>query len=202
MTPPTVTSFGIPTTSGSLTVPINSFTATDDVAVTGYRSRNPLQPPAPLRPVGVGLPHRPTPFPLKEQRRFMPGRKMRLAMSRLASMQRSLSRFRLSPTRPSNCSDFSVPGTADSLTIPINKFTATDNTEVTGYKLTESATPPNASASGWSTSAPSTYAFVSEGPKTLYAWAKDAAGNVSSSLSATVTLPFHPPHPLTIWKSG
>ena len=32
------------------------------------------------------------------------------------------------------------------------------------------------------------YAFASEGTKTLYGWAKDAAGNVSASLSDTVTI--------------
>ncbi|MDP2971222.1 MAG: OmpA family protein, partial [Deltaproteobacteria bacterium] len=47
----------------------------------------------------------------------------------------------------------------------------------------------------WSTFAPSDYTFATEGTKTLYAWAKDAAGNVSTSLSANVTLTLPSPPP-------
>jgi hypothetical protein len=81
--------------------------------------------------------------------------------------------------------------------VPIQALAATDDVGVTGYMVTESATPPSASASGWSSSAPSSYTFTSAGAKTLYAWAKDAAGNVSHSASAqvTITLSNPPPQP-------
>ena len=49
---------------------------------------------------------------------------------------------------------FTIPATSSSLTIPITSFTATDNVGVTGYIVTESATAPAASASGWSATAP------------------------------------------------
>jgi peptidoglycan hydrolase-like protein with peptidoglycan-binding domain len=84
----------------------------------------------------------------------------------------------------------SIPSTSDSLTISISSFTATDNTAVTGYKITESSTAPTWNVSGWSLSAPTTYTFSSAGSKTLYAWAKDAAGNISASLQDTVTITF------------
>lgn len=86
---------------------------------------------------------------------------------------------------------FAIPTTASSLTVNITTFTATDDTAVTGYKITESASSPSFSDAGWTASAPSNYTFGSEGSKTLYAWAKDAAGNVSTSLSdsVVVTLP-------------
>jgi C1A family cysteine protease len=95
---------------------------------------------------------------------------------------------------PPTVTGFSIPSTATSLTVNITTFTATDNAGVTGYRLTESATAPSASASGWSATAPETYTFSSAGTKTLYAWAKDAAGNVSTSLSRVVgiTLPVLP----------
>jgi len=80
-------------------------------------------------------------------------------------------------------SAFTIPSTSSSLTIPIATFTATDNVGVTGYMVNESSTSPSASASGWSSSAPSTYTTSSQGTKTLYAWAKDAAGNVSAAAS-------------------
>ncbi len=88
---------------------------------------------------------------------------------------------------------FAIPATATSLTVPITTFTATDATGVTGYLVTETASTPAAGASGWIVSAPTTYTFSSAGTKTLYAWAKDAAGNVSSSLNDTVIITISSP---------
>ena len=85
---------------------------------------------------------------------------------------------------------FTIPATSGSLTVTVS-VSASDNTAVTGYLLTESATAPAANAAGWSATAPAGYTFATAGSKVLYAWAKDAAGNVSISKSAgvTVTLP-------------
>ncbi len=83
---------------------------------------------------------------------------------------------------------FSIPATSSSLTVPISSMMATDDTAVTGYLVNESATAPLATVAGWSASAPASYTFSTAGTKTLYAWAKDAAGNVSSSMSASVTI--------------
>ncbi len=83
---------------------------------------------------------------------------------------------------------FTIPTTATSLTVSISSFTATDNGTVAGYKLTESSSAPLATDSGWTSSAPTTYTFASGGAKTLYAWAKDTVGNVSTSLNAPVTI--------------
>ncbi|MGD9930776.1 MAG: cadherin domain-containing protein [Mangrovibacterium sp.] len=91
-------------------------------------------------------------------------------------------------TSSPSVSSFSIPVTSTSLTIAVSTFTASDNQAVAGYKLTESATAPLVGDNGWTTSAPTTYTFSQEGTKTLYAWAKDAAGNVSTSRSATVTI--------------
>ncbi len=86
---------------------------------------------------------------------------------------------------------FTVPSTSTSLVVAVSSLTASDNEAVTGYLLTESATTPLAGNAGWTVTAPVSYSFASEGTKTLYAWAKDAAGNVSASLSdqVTITLP-------------
>ena len=92
---------------------------------------------------------------------------------------------------------FTIPSTSSSRTVPISAFTATDNTAVTGYLVNESATTPSAGDSGWSATAPTTYTFLSDGLKTLYAWAKDAAGNISTSLSASVTVDTSTPAPIT-----
>ena len=89
---------------------------------------------------------------------------------------------------------FNIPSTAQSLTVAITEFTASDDVGVTGYCVNESASAPSAetcSGSGWAGSAQSSFTFASEGAKTLYAWAKDAAGNISEGASGgvTITLP-------------
>ena len=83
---------------------------------------------------------------------------------------------------------FTIPSTATTLTVLITSFTATDNVGVTGYLVTESSATPSPGAAGWTASAPTSYTFTTAGTKTLYAWARDAADNVSTSLSASVTI--------------
>jgi len=83
---------------------------------------------------------------------------------------------------------FAIPPTSASLIVPVTTFTATDNVLVTGYLLTETATTPLPGAAGWTATPPVNYAFTTAGSKTLYAWAKDAAGNVSTSLNASVVI--------------
>jgi hypothetical protein len=83
---------------------------------------------------------------------------------------------------------FALPATASSLNVPISGFTASDNIGITGYLVTESATALSAGDSGWSGTAPGSFIFSTSGVKTAYGWVKDAAGNVSASRSATVTI--------------
>jgi len=85
-------------------------------------------------------------------------------------------------------SAFSMPSASTSLTVPVSSFTASDNVGVTGYLISESASAPSAGASGWSSSAPTSFTFSGGGAKTAYAWVRDAAGNVSSSKTARVTI--------------
>lgn len=110
----------------------------------------------------------------------------------------------VSDTTAPTVTGFTIPATSDSLTVSITTFTATDNVGVTGFMVTDSAKPPSVSATTWSTSPPSSYTFTTSGKKTLYAWAKDAAGNVSSNLSATVNITSSNPQPptedLTLWS--
>ena len=96
---------------------------------------------------------------------------------------------------------FTLPASSATLTVPITALSASDNLDVTGYLVTESSTPPLASNSGWSVNAPTSYTFGSPGSKTLHAWAKDAAGNVSASKSATVTITLSTPGDTTLWPA-
>lgn len=83
---------------------------------------------------------------------------------------------------------FVIPATATTLSVNITTFTATDVNGVAGYKITETATAPLASDAGWTSVKPTTYTFSTAGAKTLYAWAKDASGNVSASLYDSVII--------------
>ena len=94
---------------------------------------------------------------------------------------------------------FTIPSTATSLTVPISTFTVTDNTGVTGYMITTTNTTPSASATGWTTTAPTSYTVSAAGTYTLYAWAKDAAGNVSTAKSASVTVTVSQPSGTTFY---
>ncbi len=85
---------------------------------------------------------------------------------------------------------FVIPSTSSSVFVPITTFTATDNIGVTGYLITESASTPLVNDQNWSVNVPTSFNVVTQGTKTLYAWVKDAVGNISSSLSASVTVTF------------
>ena len=69
---------------------------------------------------------------------------------------------------------------ATSLNVPITSFTASDDGIITGYLITESATPPLIGNPNWLTTAPVSYTVANAGSHTLYPWAKDGAGNVSA----------------------
>ncbi|MCP4134906.1 MAG: VWA domain-containing protein, partial [bacterium] len=69
--------------------------------------------------------------------------------------------------------------TADpAITFTLN---GTDNVAITHWVITESATPPAAGESGWLANKPTGYTLsATYGTKEVYAWAKDAANNVSA----------------------
>jgi hypothetical protein len=98
----------------------------------------------------------------------------------------------LSDTTAPTVTAFAIPANSTTLTVPITSLTATDDVAVTGYLLTESGTPPLPDDAGWSATAPTSYTFANEGAKTLYAWAKDAAGNVSAGVSDSVVIALAP----------
>ena len=83
---------------------------------------------------------------------------------------------------------FTMPATASVLTVLVTSLTATDDVGVTGYLITTSSTAPSATDAGWTTNAPTSFTFSAAGTQTAFAWAKDLAGHVSASRSATVTI--------------
>ena len=185
-TPPTVSTFTIPATATTLTVTISSFTANDNIGVTGYLLTESSAAPAPTAAGWSAT--APSSYIFDSA-----GSKTLYAWAKDAAgnVSDSLSAsvtITLADTTPPQVTAFTIPATSMTLTVPITTFTATDAVGVTGYLVNESSATPLVSAAGWSATAPASYSFESEGSKTLYAWAKDAAGNVSASRSASVTI--------------
>jgi trimeric autotransporter adhesin len=83
---------------------------------------------------------------------------------------------------------FSIPSTSTSLLVSVTSFTASDNKAVTGLSAHRIINSAAGRKFRVDCSAPTSYSFATEGTKTLYAWAKDAAGNVSASMSGQVTI--------------
>lgn len=90
--------------------------------------------------------------------------------------------------KPVVSAGFAATTPVSTLAVPITSLTATDDVGVAGYLITESATVPAAGAAGWTVSAPTSFTVTGVGSKTLYPWAKDAAGNVSSVYGSPVTV--------------
>jgi|GEM_PF-2458702 len=184
-TVPTVAAFTVPGTSSSLTVPINTFTASDTVGVTGYIVTE--SDSTPLASDSGWSAIAPASYTFSSE-----GSKTLYAWAKdaVGNISTGLSanvEVTLDITPPV-VDTFTIPATANSLTVPVTLLTAHDNIGVTGYRLTESATLPEAGDAGWTASAPSTYTFASAGNKILYAWVKDSAENVSNSLSDSVDI--------------
>jgi hypothetical protein len=179
---PLVTLFVIPDVATSLTLPITSFTAFDYSGVTGYKITESSTPPASGDPGWTAS--APATYTFSTY-----GAKTLYAWAKDGSGNVSQDLISdtttLSDVNSPVVTAFIIPATGSSLTVAITTFTATDNVGVTGYKITESSTPPAPGAAGWTVSAPTSYVFTSYGTKTLYGWAKDVNGNVSSVTSST-----------------
>ena len=199
-TAPTVTAFVVPSTATSLTVPITTFTATDNVGVTGYLVNESSSVPS--SSASGWLTTAPTSYTFASA-----GTKTLYAWAKDAAGNVSASRsatvtITLSDTTPPTVTSFTVPSTATTLTVPITALSATDNVAVTGYLVNESAATPSPSATGWSGTPQASYTFTTAGSKTLYAWARDAVGNVSASRSASVVITLPDGTPPTVTSSS
>jgi hypothetical protein len=181
-TPPTVTGFIIPSTSSSLTVPITTLTATDNVGVTGYCVTTTNSSTgcswSSSAPTSVTF----SSAGAQTAYAWAKDAAGNISPSVSASTTITLS------TTPPTVTAFALPSTATSKTVPITTFTATDNVGVTGYCVTATNSSTGCS---WLSSAPTSIVFGSSGTQTAYGWAKDATGNISTpkSASTTITLP-------------
>jgi len=86
----------------------------------------------------------------------------------------------------------------ESRTVDVTKFNASPSTQataITGYMITESDEPPGPNDFRWLSEPPAEYTFqTAENQVTLYAWARDDAGNVAgASFSILYRNPFAQP---------
>jgi trimeric autotransporter adhesin len=187
-TKPTVTTFTVPATSSSLTISGITFTASDNVGVTGYLINESATPPS---AAAITLGSAPTSYTAASV-----GAKILYAWVKDAAgnvsnvFTNQNCTIALTDAIKPSVTAFTVPATSSSLTISGITFTASDNVGVTGYLINESSTPPAAAAITLG-SAPTSYTAATAGAKTLYAWVKDAAGNVSdvfTGRASTITI--------------
>ena len=200
-TAPAVTGFSIiPATSASLTVPIASLTATDAVGVTAYIITESSSKPLASDPWVAVTSTTSYSTTSASYSAATPGAKTLYAWARDAAGNISTSRsasvtITLADTAAPTVTAFSIPPTSSSLTVSGISMTATDAVGVTACIITESSSKPLASdpwiavtsTTSYSTTSAS-YSAATPGAKTLYAWARDAAGNISTSRSASVTI--------------
>ncbi len=89
---------------------------------------------------------------------------------------------------------FTLASPLNSTTLPVTAFTATDagGSGLADYMITESPIAPISNDAGWSTTKPASYSVKGQWnpgtSKTIYAWAKDGAGNISLPRPATVKI--------------
>jgi len=185
-----VVTFTLPATATNLTIVVSSFSATDNVAVTGYLVNKIATPPA-ASAAGWTATAPASVIAVAGSNTFYAWAKD--AAGNVSAVKSASVVVTLPPAADTAAPvvTFALPATATSLTVPVASLSATDNVAVTGYLVNKIATPPAASAAGWTAAAPASVTAVA-GSNTFYAWAKDAAGNVSAVKSASVTVTIAP----------
>lgn len=173
-TPPVIGQFTLPTIVNVLTVPITEFDAEDNKGIASYLLTESKS--TPLLSSSQWISEKPKTYTFKSS-----GEKILYAWVKDEAGNISLpsmASVTIDQTKPV-VSKFSLPSKNSGLTIPISLLTASDNIEISGYYLSESAVAPNSNSSLWLKQKPISFQTTTAGSKTLYLWVKDTAGNVS-----------------------
>jgi alpha-tubulin suppressor-like RCC1 family protein len=183
-----VSTFEIPALYKSTTIPITSFTASGQGAVTGYAITM-----TPTKPTTGWSSTAPTTFNVGT-----PGPHTVYAWAKdsAGNVSTGVSRTTNIDNAAPTVTTFNVTSPVNHYYTSINEVTASDGATgsgVTGYLVKDTQMNPDANTMGWATRAPGSYSFTDPGTKTLYAWAKDAAGNISAAKTATVVVDPNPP---------
>ena len=184
---PSITDFTIPMASTSLVIPINKFTAIDDTGVVGYcvtqindSSSCSWKSTVPISFTVNDIPQAVT--TVETIYAFVRDDKFNISPSISAKVT-----ITLPDTIAPNISLFDIASTCKTLVVPIKSFLVNDNVNVTGYCISELN---NSNACSWAANVPTQYTFAFAVPetKTLYAFAKDAANNISSSATKSIVI--------------
>ena len=186
--PPTVTAFTIPAFSASLSFSVSSFTANDNLAVTGYLiTGSSTVPSTGAAGWTSSAPVAFTALAAGVHTLYPWAKDAAGNVSAVFATPRTIT-ITLADSVAPTVTAFTIPATATSLSFPVITFNANDNVAVTGYTITESATAPSAGAASWNATSWTTYTASVTGAHTLYPWAKDAAGNVSAVFATPRTI--------------
>jgi hypothetical protein len=184
--PPTVNTFDVPLTSNSYTIPVTSFAASDNVGVTGYLVNESSSTPALNNPNWQSTP--PTSYVVSANgviTLYAWAKDLANNISSSASDTVTVNADIVKPT----VDTFDVPATSSSLTFPIIAFSASDDTGVTGYLVNESSSTPSLNDPNWQSTPQESYTASGGGSNiSIYAWARDAEGNLSNSATDTITI--------------
>src|SRR6185295_18853102 len=149
-----VSSFAATSPSASLNIPIPTFSAADNVSVTGYTITESSTPPSAGASGWTGA--APATYTVGGDGSYTLYPWAKDAAGNVSAVYGSPASVSVDTSAPT-VSSFAATSPSASLNIPITAFTASDAGGVTGYLITTSATPPSAGASGWAASAPPTY---------------------------------------------
>jgi chitinase len=187
-TAPTVTAFAVPSVATSQTVSVTTFTASDSIGVTGYLITESNTPPSSNASGWVSSAPNSYSAASVGSHTLYPWAKD--AAGNVSAVHGSPITIVISlpDTTAPTVTAFAIPSSSGTLTVSVTNFTATDNVAVTDYMISENATLPSNSDARWTSGHPVSYTFATAGNKTLYAWVKDAAGNVSAVVSANTTI--------------
>lgn len=172
-----ISAFTVPAVSASLTIPISSFTASDNVGIAGYAITTSNTAPttwSATKPVSALV----SGSGSKTLYAWVKDTAGNVSASTSATVN-------VDTTKPV-VSSFSAPAQSATRTVAVTFAGTDDNSGVKAYLITENSTAPTASASGWSTTVPTSFTLSTTGTKAMYAWVKDAAGNISVSKSVLV----------------
>jgi uncharacterized Zn-binding protein involved in type VI secretion len=191
ITKPVITAFAIPAVSYSATVTITTLAASDNIAVTAYLLSESANAPAvadagwsAIKPASYVFSN--IPDGIATARTLYAWAKD--AAGNVSSAATAATTITLPDITKPTVDSFTMPAFTNSLTVTGISIIASDNLGVAAYLLSEVSTPPSASAAGWSATKPTSHTFPSAGSKSLYAFVKDAADNVSDAKSATVVI--------------
>ncbi|MFO1413886.1 MAG: hypothetical protein U1F10_08265 [Burkholderiales bacterium] len=181
--PPKVVAFSVPALTSTLRVPVTAFTATDNVGIAGFLiTESGARPSATSGPWSGSAPASYTATAAGTRTLYA------WAKDKSGNVSPPVTATVMIDTVKPVVDAFALPASVASLSVPVAALAASDNLGVTGYLVTATANVPGLQDARWTVSPPAAVTVAAPGAVTLYAWARDQAGNVSVAKSAATTV--------------